>query len=66
MKQHLVTTAQAAEYLGVKKNTMEGWRIQGVGPRYIKVQRLVKYKTEDLDSWLAAQTRQSTSQAKGA
>lgn len=68
MKPQLLTTEQARIYLGgedepLKINTMEGWRVQGVGPRFIKLGRLVRYRVEDLDAYLEAQTRQSTSQA---
>ncbi len=62
MKSTLVTTPVAAEYLGVKPNTLEGWRIRGEGPCYKKIGRLVKYAVKDLDAYLEAQTRHSTSQ----
>jgi hypothetical protein len=63
MKQTLVTTPAAAEYLGnLKPNTLEIWRIQGTGPAYKKIGRLVRYSLEDLDQYIAAQSRTSTSQ----
>ena len=63
MKQTLVTTPQAAEYLGsLKPNTLEIWRIQGIGPAYKKIGRLVRYSLDDLDAYLEAQTRRSTSE----
>ena len=59
----LIATPQAAEYLGgLKTNTLEGWRIQGTGPKYRKIGRLVRYSIGDLDAYLEAQTRTSTSQ----
>lgn len=65
MKTQLITTEQAAEYLGnLKHNTLEVWRVQGIGPVYKKIGRLVRYSIDDLDSYLVAQTRNSTSQAK--
>jgi Helix-turn-helix domain len=65
MNSQLLDTIQAAAYLGnIKPNTLEGWRVHGIGPRFIKVQRLVRYRISDLDSYLAAQTRCSTSDAK--
>jgi hypothetical protein len=58
-----VTTPQAAEYLGgLKPNTLEGWRIQGIGPAYHKVGRLVRYSLDDLDAYLKVRTRRSTSE----
>lgn len=63
MKQTLVTTQAAAEYLGgLRPNTLEGWRIRGEGPIYRKIGRLVRYSLDDLDAYLTAQTRSSTSQ----
>ena len=61
---NLVATPEAAQYLGgLKPNTLEGWRIQGIGPRFIKVGRHVRYRITDLDAYLEAQTRNSTSRA---
>lgn len=62
MKQTLIPTPQAAEYLGIKSNTLEVWRTQGTGPTYKKIGRLVRYSVNDLDSYLEAQSRSSTSQ----
>jgi len=62
----LVSTHEAAKYLGnLKTNTLEGWRVRGYGPRYIKVGRLVRYALADLDTYIESQTRSSTSQAGG-
>lgn len=64
MMRKLLDTTQAAEYLGgLQPNTLEGWRVSGKGVPFIKIGRLVRYRTEDLDTYLAAQTRTSTSQA---
>jgi hypothetical protein len=64
MKQTLVATPAAAEHLGgLKPNTLEIWRIQGVGPRFIKCGRLVRYRIEDLDAYLEENTHSSTSEA---
>lgn len=64
MKQTLLTTNQAAEYLGgLQPNTLEGWRVSGRGVQFVKIGRLVRYRIADLDSYLEAQTRRSTSEA---
>ncbi len=59
----LLDTSELAEHLTNKPNTIEGWRIKGVGPRYIKIGRLVRYRLADVEEWLEAQARSSTSQA---
>lgn len=62
MTTKLVTTTQAAEILGIKPNTLEGWRVRGEGPRFRKIGRLVKYVESDLVAFIDRQTRHSTSQ----
>ncbi len=43
----------AAAYLGVEPGTMKFWRAKGGGPRYYTVgNKLVRYRTEDLDTFL--------------
>ena len=59
-KPRLIDTVQLAEYLGNEVNTCEGWRLKGIGPSFIKVGRLVRYKTQTVDLWLESQTRNST------
>ena len=62
-KPRLIDTVQLAEYLGNEVNTCEGWRLKGIGPSFIKVGRLVRYKTQTVDLWIESQTRNSTSEA---
>ena len=53
----LLTRAQAAEYLGVKEQTLAVWSTTG---RYnlpvVKVGRLVRYRLRDLEAFLASRT----------
>lgn len=58
----LLNNAQTAELIGVRPNTLEIWRIQGKGPAYRKVGRLVRYVEAEVFSWLDDQVRQNTSQ----
>ena len=46
-------TQQAAEYLGLKKATLEFYRSRGGGPRFLKLggTRAVRYLRADLDEW---------------
>jgi predicted DNA-binding transcriptional regulator AlpA len=39
-------------------------RVQGTGPRYIRVGRLVRYRTDDVEAYLRSRTVSSTSEAK--
>lgn len=57
-----VKVAQAAEYLSLSANTLNKWRTQGRGPRFVKLGRSVCYRREDLEAWLQQQSRGSTSE----
>ena len=57
----LLNTAQAAELLCVKKNTLEIWRYEKKGPKFRKVVALVRYVESDLLAYLDERTRTGTS-----
>jgi hypothetical protein len=54
-------TPAAADYIESTQSTMEKWRVFGTGPPYCKSGRSVIYDREDLDAWLSARRRTSTS-----
>lgn len=61
----VLNTADAATYVGLKKNTLEKRRVYGNGPiftRYSK--RAVRYRLEDLDVWIAEHRAASTSEGE--
>ena len=53
---------KAAEYLGVSISTLAKWRWLGVGPRFVRVGRSIRYPLEELQQHLAENTHQSTSE----
>lgn len=55
----LATPAQVSDYLGVPVNTLTQWRYRGIGPRYVKVGRHVRYDWRDLERWQAGQTQET-------
>lgn len=59
----MLRTPEAAQYLGLTKSTLDKLRIFGDGPTYHKLGRVVVYSHDDLDQWLAARRRASTSAA---
>lgn len=59
----MFTTETAAEYLGLKETTLEAWRCRGGGPDFIKMKKAVRYRKEDLDRYIDARVRRSTSEA---
>ncbi len=53
---------QAAEFLGLKPNTLAKMRVYGNGPEYRKHGQRVLYSLEDLTAWSNASKRSSTSE----
>jgi predicted DNA-binding transcriptional regulator AlpA len=47
---------QVAEYLGVPEKTLAQWRYLGLGPRWSKVGRHVRYRWSDVEKWLDSQS----------
>lgn len=54
-------TPDAATHVGLAASTLEKLRVVGGGPVFMKLGRAVVYDVADLDAWLAAQRRTSTS-----
>lgn len=48
----LLTTAEAAAFLGMSVRTLEGWRTKILGPVYLHVGGRVRYRVADLEAWL--------------
>lgn len=52
---------QAAEFLGLSKQTLAKLRVYGGGPEYVKIGRRVVYLKHKLDEFLADKARPHTS-----
>ena len=58
----LLSRKEAAEYLGVKPQTLAAWHITGkYGLPVVKVGRSVRYRIADLERWLESRTVGATS-----
>jgi Helix-turn-helix domain len=62
---YLLTTTQAGQYVGLAVQTLATMRTTGDSPPFIKFGRRVMYDRKDLDAWILARRRRSTSD-KGA
>lgn len=61
MTERLLTTEEAAAFLGTSPRTLECWRYVGGGPVYNKVgKRLVRYRESDLSAFIADGARTNT------
>jgi predicted DNA-binding transcriptional regulator AlpA len=57
---------QVAEYLRLSASNLNKRRVAGTGPRYSKLGRRVIYLRTDLDAWILANVRGSTSEIRRA
>lgn len=51
---------QAAQVLGYSPRTLDDWRFRGGGPRYLKIGRSIRYRTEDLIDWAESHGQRNT------
>lgn len=67
MLQRLLPPSEAARYLGQDPKAGPGWlakaRVNGSGPTFVKLGGRIFYDREDLDRWIDANKRRSTSEA---
>ncbi|MCG7984538.1 helix-turn-helix transcriptional regulator [Candidatus Thiodiazotropha endoloripes] len=64
MNHNLLTTKEAALFLGVSKAFLERDRWAGARIPFVKIgTRAVRYRADDLDGYINSQIRQSTSES---
>lgn len=49
----LMNTNELAEYLGIAVSTIVDYRLKDIGPVYVKIGHLVRYRKADVDNWVA-------------
>lgn len=49
----VMTEREAAEYMRFAPNTLRQWRVEGIGPRYVKSHGAIRYRRSDIDEWLS-------------
>lgn len=62
----VMTTEQAARYLGLAKNTLEQMRVSGKGPHFVSPNSSVRYLIGDLDQWMHRNRFRSTHERRKA
>jgi len=65
MAREFLSRTQAAAYIGMKPNTLDKWRYQGEGPRFLKLGSAIRYERSDLDAYLDSCKRSNTSEVVG-
>jgi predicted DNA-binding transcriptional regulator AlpA len=63
MQPRVIRTRDAAQYIGLTASTLEKLRLTGGGPRFVRIgTRAVGYCIDDLDRFIEAGRRTSTSE----
>lgn len=59
----LLDSSTVADLLNVSLRTLESWRLNGSGPNFVKIGRgrTVRYRQVDVQAWIDARVRKSTS-----
>ena len=61
MSEKLLTPEQAPTLLHLKTTTLARWRWAGCGPRFIKIGGRVRYSESEIEAFIQAGVRTSTS-----
>jgi predicted DNA-binding transcriptional regulator AlpA len=59
----LLYPAEAAHLLALSSRTLEGWRLRGGGPPFVRLNRAVRYRRADVLAWIETRLFDSTSGA---
>jgi predicted DNA-binding transcriptional regulator AlpA len=58
----LDSVEEAATKTGMSVSTLNKWRVTGFGPKFVKLGKRVLYRDEDIEAFITAGLRSSTSQ----
>lgn len=58
----VLTEIEAAPRVGLAVSTLQKLRVTGGGPRFLKLGRSVRYRSQDLEEFLAGRVVSSTSE----
>ena len=56
----LISAAQVPQYLGIQRQTLARWRHEGFGPQWVRMGRLIFYRSTDLRDWIKSRVRRNT------
>jgi predicted DNA-binding transcriptional regulator AlpA len=60
--QPLLTQRQCAEALALSERTLERFRVSGVGPKFVRMGKSIRYRLSDVDAWIASRVVGSTAE----
>jgi predicted DNA-binding transcriptional regulator AlpA len=59
---NLNSVEETAAKIGMAVSTLNKWRVTGFGPQFIKLGKRVLYRDEDIEAFINASIRRSTSE----
>jgi excisionase family DNA binding protein len=66
LRHQLLTESEAASLLTLSVKTLRNWRVSGKGPRFVRLSgRAIRYRRSDLEAFIDAGVRKSTSDHGG-
>lgn len=58
----LLTEDEAARRLSMSVRSLQGWRVRGGGPPFLKIGRSVRYSPSALESWVRSREQGHTAE----
>jgi excisionase family DNA binding protein len=55
----MLTTAEVAERMRVNTSTVRRWRLDDVGPRFIRIGNIYRYPLDELEEWARERVERS-------
>lgn len=65
MQKELMAPHELGAKLGKSQAALAQWRYLGLGPKFIKIGRNIRYRSSDVEAWLDRQTMQRTGDTAG-
>lgn len=56
----LLTNSEVAAIFRIDAGVLRRWRVEGTGPSFVKVGRLIRYRPADVTAWLESRNCRST------
>jgi predicted DNA-binding transcriptional regulator AlpA len=52
----LIDERQLEQLYNIRRKTAQRWRLEGRGPRFLKLEGLVRYRLSDIEIWIEQST----------
>jgi predicted DNA-binding transcriptional regulator AlpA len=62
----LLTQREAASVLRLSERTLERLRVSGLGPKFVRCSKRVRYRQSDVEDWISQRVVTSTSEERRA